>query len=1037
MKIKLLIPSILLLPIFFYGQIDSSFYYYNDIKIPITKNHEYISVILTTSDISTISQDATLKNYILSIENPQLDNTNNYISSISNNNISYYTEVHLTDLVRDNQFVFFNVVNSLKRKNDISFVASTYKTKEGKRLGLTNKFYVKLRNADDEKLLNNFAQNYNVVVRGNDPYMPLWYVVECSKSNTYNSLELANIFYETGNFAYCEPAFAYHDLQATNDPYYYNQWNIENTGQYDGIPNIDINANQAWAITKGANVQVAIYDHGFDRTHPDLQANNYGNGFDASTGTTPAQIRGPHGTACAGIVGAVQNNNIGITGVSPETNLVSISIELLLSDTPIQLASGFSWAWNNGIDVISNSWGGYAPSNILTDAINDALHFGRGGKGCVIVFASGNDLSDNGNDEGINYPGNAIDDILVVGAIGPCAERINFGNCSDNQDNWASCYGTKLDLVAPGIHISTTDIQGDDGYYTLDYIQIDGTSAACPHVAGVAALILSVNPCLSTQQVNDIIEKTARKVGSYTYINTSDRPNGTWNNEMGYGLVDAYAAVQMAQSMYLGTLDLMIKDVPEDLGLEPNTYADQPWRSTDIWVRNQNDGIDEHQNPEYDPDDPNYVYVRVTNKSCVPSTGNGNDKLILYWSKANTSLTWPLHWEGSLYEQGVLMGEPIDTLDIPALQPGEETILVYEWNVPNPQDYVGMNSNPWHFCLLARIESVDDPIGPDITFLSDYVLENNNAAWKNTTVVDVQPNRPIGGVIAVGNPFHNPKSFNLEFIPQADEPGTPIFKEAEVKIDMEPVLYKAWNDGGKSMNDLRKGKEDNIKIVTGENAVLKNIKFDANETGTMYLSFNFLTEEVTGKDFFVYHVIQRETETNKIIGGETYEIHKNPRNLFLASTSQPTIQNDTLTYIANSIGEPAMYNWYDPNGNLIASGTHLTLDANFFGDYKLEVIADADGYKDYKEIEIANPFSIEGLTPNPAANQVSVKYEVGIGNSAYLTITNISSTISNNYILDELANEIILDVSGYTAGIYVVSLVCNGQIVDSENLIKQ
>lgn len=138
-------------------------------------------------------------------------------------------------------------------------------------------------------------------------------------------------------------------------------------------------------------------------------------------------------------------------------------------------------------------------------------------------------------------------------------------------------FGTQLDVVAPGSSILSTTPNNQTASW-------DGTSMATPHVAGVAALILSVNPCLTAQQVRDIIEQTAQKVGGYSYTTTSGRPNGIWNNEMGYGLVDAHAAVLMAQSMGSATLDLMVKDGVDDIGNEPNNITQYMWASTDIWL---------------------------------------------------------------------------------------------------------------------------------------------------------------------------------------------------------------------------------------------------------------------------------------------------------------------------------------------------------------------------------------------------------------------------------------------------------------------
>jgi subtilisin family serine protease len=285
--------------------------------------------------------------------------------------------------------------------------------------------------------------------------------------------------------------------------------------------------------------------------HPDLQNNVSNTGYDAETGSTPSVVRGNHGTACAGIIGAQQNNYQGITGVSPSTGIISISLNLSWSNTATQIADGFYWANSNGIDVISNSWGGYDPSTIIDDAITYVLTNGRNGKGMVVVFAAGNE-----NNTNIRYPGNSNPAIIVVGAASPCGERKNPNSC-DNE-GWGSCYGAQLDVVAPGVLIPTTDRQGNNGYnydgVSGDYSNRDythwfnGTSSACPHVAGLAALILSVNSNLTAAQVQDIISSTAQKVRTdlYTYSTTSGYPYGTWNNQMGYGLINAYAAVMAA-----------------------------------------------------------------------------------------------------------------------------------------------------------------------------------------------------------------------------------------------------------------------------------------------------------------------------------------------------------------------------------------------------------------------------------------------------------------------------------------------------------
>lgn len=110
---------------------------------------------------------------------------------------------------------------------------------------------------------------------------------------------------------------------------------MQNTGQYNGNSGIDIKTCDAWQISTGHDVIVAVVDEGIDLTHPDLVANIHPLSFDCQNRTSPSTLRGSHGTACAGIIGAVGNNSIGISGVAPNCQLMSIS-RFLGIGSPIQ-----------------------------------------------------------------------------------------------------------------------------------------------------------------------------------------------------------------------------------------------------------------------------------------------------------------------------------------------------------------------------------------------------------------------------------------------------------------------------------------------------------------------------------------------------------------------------------------------------------------------------------------------------------------------------------------------------------------------------
>ena len=458
-------------------------------------------------------------------------------------------------------------------ETNILYRIPSYLTQDStKNLYITHRFYVKLKSNSDFALLQNFVRQYDAEIEQEGDF-PLWYILRCGLNSQYNALELANMFYESNLFAVCEPEFIYTvNYDCVNDSKFSDQWNLKNTGQeYFWESGIDINYCEANAITTGnPSIIIGVFDIGVDRTHPDINLHPFS--YDVNTSSSPSTIyttnKGNdfHGTACAGIIGAKTNNNLGVAGIAPNCPVMSLSF---YNASSYRIGKGFKVAADSGCSVISNSWSLSDSSSYVDEGISYALSEGRNGKGCVIVFSAGNE-----NRDSVNYPARSNDSIIVVGAISPCGERCNPYSC--DGEGWGGNYGDKLDIMAPGVKIRTTDNVGTGGKTATDYMDdFNGTSSACPHVAAVAGLILSINPFLTQQEVVDIIESTARKIGT-GYNPKPSRPNGDWSYYFGYGLVDAYAAVVEAQnrlpkiqgSDYIcidDTINFSLLDIPEDV----------------------------------------------------------------------------------------------------------------------------------------------------------------------------------------------------------------------------------------------------------------------------------------------------------------------------------------------------------------------------------------------------------------------------------------------------------------------------------------
>jgi hypothetical protein len=314
------------------------------------------------------------------------------------------------------------------------------------------------------------------------------------------------------------------------DPFLGNQWGLAK-----------IKAPEAWAITRGnPAIKIAVIDEGVDMTHEDLAANLL-TGYDSVDNDNNQQpnLRDGHGTACAGIIAAVADNGRGVAGVAPNCKIIPVRIAYGLpgggwwtSDSII--ARGVRTAVDRGADVLSNSWGGGPASSAIQSAFSYARTSGRGGKGCFAPCASGND-----DRLGVIYPAK-YPQCFAVGASNEFDQR-KSKTSADGESWWGSNYGPELQVVAPGVHIYTTDMMGSGGYNTSgNYVpNFNGTSSATPHVAGVGALVLSVDPNLTVQEVEEIIRRSC-----------DDLATAGRDNETGFGRINALRAVRAASRVW-------------------------------------------------------------------------------------------------------------------------------------------------------------------------------------------------------------------------------------------------------------------------------------------------------------------------------------------------------------------------------------------------------------------------------------------------------------------------------------------------------
>ncbi len=319
--------------------------------------------------------------------------------------------------------------------------------------------------------------------------------VQVVKITSGRAREKADEYARDREVRFAEPDFVAQATLTPNDQYFGNQWGM-----------VKIQAPQAWDLTAGAGVKIAILDTGIDQDHEDLQAKIIAN--KNFTRSKTADDKYGHGTHVAGIAAGITNNGKGVAGVGYGASLMNVKV---LGDTGSGnyswIASGIIWAADNGARVINMSLGGSSGSSTLEDAVNYAWS-----KGVVVVAAAGNS-----NTSSPSYPGYYANAIAVA-ATDQNDVKASFSN-----------YGDWVDVAAPGVSSYSTLPNHRNSIGPRNYGYLSGTSMASPHVAGEAALVFASHPTWTNADVRARIQAATDPTSGFTTA---------------LGRVNAYQAVQ-------------------------------------------------------------------------------------------------------------------------------------------------------------------------------------------------------------------------------------------------------------------------------------------------------------------------------------------------------------------------------------------------------------------------------------------------------------------------------------------------------------
>lgn len=520
---------------------------------------------------------------------------------------------------------------------------------------------------------------------------------------------------------------------------------------------------------------------------------------------------------------------------------------------------------------------------------------------------------------------------------------------------------------------------------------------------------------------------------AFNYANTHDRVSA--EHPM-YTSTPISVGEDLAFNHLAPSVDLYIKDNPEDTGKEPNMTTNEFWKSPSICVRNKDDSIFEHQNPVYSPDHQmSYVYVRIYNRGKEKFNGR-NKWIMVYWAQASTGLRTET-WKGrELYKGKDVTGYYLEPYSIPEIEPGNFVDVRTRWPLPNlSNDYPEGN---FHFCLLAKI--MDKPFDDGYVEGRTYFDQqgSNDQAQKNVTLI-CKKDIDKAFYVYVRNVSSTDKAYTLELIPSTDADAK-LYSRAKVDMIMSPKIYEAWERGGFKSQDIELVSTQpnatnlhTVKFVSPQSKI-QNVSLKGNEFDVVQLKFDF-NKYAFNSSTYTFDLVQKDEKGN-IVGGETFVVESPV--LTLKPIDGPVIiptpiEDGRIRLKVNNSSDFISLKWIDGKGETLGNKEVINVSPGINGNDYTVIAMTNDGEIVTQSVSLDNQYGIHSVST--ANDNLVVKLKEPAPNKAAIVVKTITDgTTKASCQIPTGANVAFLDGSNMSQGVYVVCYVVNSLVVDRQKV---